>query len=85
MRSTADRLGTRWSSGSDYKEVGEALELSAFVEGTVVKEGRNLQATVSVRDASTGEVIHEETWSKRRSGSRPSSPRVEGARPGHRR
>jgi TolB-like protein len=76
VRSTADRLGNSLDSSSDFKEVGEALELRAFVEGNVVKKGRDLKATVSVRDASTGEVIHEETWSKHRSGVKTIKPTV---------
>jgi TolB-like protein len=76
VRSTADRLGNSLDSASDFKEVGEALELRAFVEGNIVKKGRDLKATVSVRDASTGEVIHEETWSKHRSGVKTIKPTV---------
>jgi TolB-like protein len=76
VKSTADRLGNSLESATEYKEVGEALELSAFVEGTVEKRGRNLQANVTVRNASTGEVIHEETWSKRRSGLKTIKPEV---------
>ncbi len=67
MKSTAGRLGNSLASASDFREVGEALELSAIIEGDVAKRGRNLQINVRVRDASTGEVIHEETWTKRRS------------------
>jgi len=76
VKSTTDRLGNSLESASDYKEVGEALELSAFVEGEVEKRGRNLQANVRVRNASTGEVIHEETWSKRRSALKTIKPTV---------
>jgi TolB-like protein len=76
VKSTADRLGNSLETATEYKEVGEALELSAFVEGTVVKRGRNLQATVRVRNASTGEVIHEETWSRKRSGIKTIKPQV---------
>jgi len=76
VKSTADRLGNSLESATEYKEVGEALELSAFVEGTVEKRGRNLSANVTVRNASTGEVIHEETWSKRRSGLKTIKPEV---------
>lgn len=69
VASTASRLGNSLRSDSDYQEVGEALELSAFIEGTSEKErrGRDLIIVVRVRDASTGEVIHEQTWKKRRS------------------
>lgn len=67
VTNTAGRLGNSLESASDFREVGEALELSAFIEGKVVKRGRNLQATVSVRNAASGEVVHEETWTRRRS------------------
>jgi TolB-like protein len=76
VKSTADRLGNSLDSATEYKEVGEALEVSAFIEGTVEKRGRNLQANVTVRNASTGEVIHEETWTKRRSGLKTIKPEV---------
>jgi TolB-like protein len=66
VKSTADRLDNSLSSPTEVKEVGEALQLSAIIDGNVVKSGRNLQCTVRVRDASTGEVVHEETWSKAR-------------------
>lgn len=67
VANTADRLGNDMTSEADFRELGEALELSAFIEGKVAKKGRNLQVTVSVRNAATGEVIHEETWTRRRS------------------
>lgn len=76
VKSTADRLNNSLESATEFKEVGEALEVSAFVEGEVAKKGRNLQATVRVRDASTGEVVHEETWSRRRSGLKTIKPTV---------
>ncbi|MDB4972252.1 MAG: hypothetical protein JWN48_593 [Myxococcaceae bacterium] len=76
VKSTAARLGNSLSSASDYRELGEALELSAIIEGSVAKKARNLQATVRVHDASSGEVVHEETWSKRRSQMKTIKPTV---------
>jgi TolB-like protein len=76
VKSTAGRLGNKLSTASEIKEVGEALELSAIVDGTIVKKGRNLEATVRVRDASTGEVVHEEKWIKRRSQMKTVKPTV---------
>jgi TolB-like protein/opacity protein-like surface antigen len=79
VKSTASRLGNELSSDGDYREVGEALELSAFIEGTVEKKARNLQANVRVRDASSGAVVHEETWTRRRSQVKQLKPLVWGA------
>jgi TolB-like protein len=67
VRNTAERLDNRMRSEADFRELGEALELSAFIEGKSVKKGRNLSATVTVRNAATGEILHEETWNRRRS------------------
>ncbi len=67
VKSTAGRLGNSLQTADDFREVGEALELSAIIEGDVQKRGRNLQINVRVRNAATGEVVHEETWTKRRS------------------
>jgi TolB-like protein len=67
VKETAARLGNSLESDTEYREVGEALELSAYIEGTVVKKARDLQVTVRVRDASSGAVVHEETWARRRS------------------
>ena len=66
---TASRLGNSLSTDSDFQEVGEALELSAIIEGESERDrkGRDLNITVRVRDASTGDVVHEQTWKKRRS------------------
>jgi TolB-like protein len=76
VKSTSSRLGNSLSRSSDFKEVGEALDLSAFIEGDVEKKGHRLQATVRVRDASTGSVVHEETWSRRPSGLKTIKPQV---------
>lgn len=66
---TASRLDNNLRSDTDFREVGEALELSAIIEGDIVKDrkGRDLIITVRVRNAATGEVVHEQTWKKRRS------------------
>lgn len=67
VKDTSSRLGNSLASEAEYREVGEALELSAFVEGEVVKIGRELRADVRVRDASSGAVVHEVTWTRKRS------------------
>lgn len=67
VSNTADRLDNAMRSESDFRELGEALEVSAFVEGKSTKKGRNLSATVTVRNAANGEIVHEETWVRRRS------------------
>ncbi|MET0343272.1 MAG: hypothetical protein ABW252_19845 [Polyangiales bacterium] len=67
VSNTADRLDNAMRSESDFRELGEALEVSAFIEGKSAKKGRNLATTVTVRNAANGEVVHEETWVKRRS------------------
>jgi TolB-like protein len=76
VKATADRLGTSLDSPSGYKEVGEALEISAFVTGNVKKQGHRLQASVSVIDASTGQEVHEETWSRRTNALKTIKPTV---------
>jgi hypothetical protein len=76
VKSTASRLGNSLESDTEYREVGEALELSTFIEGRVVKKARNLVCTVRVRDAGSGAVTHEETWTKRRSQVRTIKPTV---------
>ena len=69
LANTADRLDNSLRSDADFREVGEALELSAIIEGDIVKDrrGRDLIITVRVRNAASGEVVHEQTWKKRRS------------------
>jgi len=79
VQDTASRLGNSLSSDTEYREVGEALELSAFIEGNVVKKGKNLEATVRVRDAGSGAVVHEETWTRRRAQVKTLKPVVWGA------
>lgn len=66
--SAASRLGTKLPGSSGFKQVGEELEVAAFVTGDVKKQGHRLQASVRVFDASTGKEVHEETWSRRASG-----------------
>lgn len=78
VKGAASRLGNSLSSASDIKELGAALELTTVIEGTIIKKGRGLVATVRVRDASTGEVVHEETWNKRRSQMKTIKPTVWG-------
>ena len=76
VKGTADRLGNSLSSANDIKEVAEALELSAVIEGSIAKKGRGLEGKVRVHDGSTGQVVHEETWSKRRSQMKTIKPTV---------
>lgn len=76
VQTTVNRLGNSLESDGDYREVGEALELSAFIEGEVSKKGRNLEASVRVRDADSGAVVHEETWTRKRSKIRTLRPVV---------
>lgn len=67
LSATASRLGSDLDSSSGVKEVAEALELSAIVEGEVDKKGRDLKVTLRVRNGATGEVTKEETLNRRRS------------------
>jgi TolB-like protein len=75
-QSAADRAGVSLNGSSGYKQVGEALDVAAFVTGDVKKQGHRLQATVRVYNASNGQEVHEETWSRRSSALKTIKPTV---------
>lgn len=65
VESAAERIGASLSSAEGYQRVAGELTLSAFIEGSV-DGGKNMtKATISVRNGATGEVLHEETWSRK--------------------
>jgi len=66
VENAANRLGISLDNPADYVRVAEDLELSAFIGGKLGKQGGNFRATVWVRDGSTGEVRHEEPWSRKK-------------------
>ncbi len=74
--STANRLDASLSNAAGFKEVAEALDVSAFITGDVKKSGHRLQATVQVINGSTGKVLHEETYSRRSSALKKIKPTV---------
>jgi TolB-like protein len=73
---TAEELRTSLRGAKGYKAVGEALDVSAFITGTVKKKGHRLTANVQVIDASTGKEVHEETWSRRATAVKTIKPTV---------
>jgi hypothetical protein len=62
---TADQLSVTLNNADDLQRVAQELQVSAFIEGEVTKEGKNLRALVRVRNAATGEVVHEEPWTRK--------------------
>jgi hypothetical protein len=62
---TAQELSLTLNNADDLTRVAQELDLSAFIEGEVTKEGKNLRALVRVRNAATGEVVHEEPWTRK--------------------
>ena len=62
---TAQKLSLTLNNADDLTRVAQELEVSAFIEGEVTKEGKNLRALVRVRNAATGEVVHEEPWTRK--------------------
>jgi TolB-like protein len=53
-------------AGGDLHEGAAEAQVSAIIEGTVAKKGKLLEITVSVRDADSGEVVHEEAWTRKK-------------------
>lgn len=53
-------------SGSALRDAAAEAGVSAFIQGKVAKKGKLLAVTVSVRDASTGEVVGEQSWTKKK-------------------
>lgn len=70
------RLGVQWGSSDAYRQVGAALGVSAFLEGSVTKVKKKWKANVRVRDASTGLPADEKTWTRK---SLPQLSSIEGA------
>jgi hypothetical protein len=62
---TAQQLSVTLNNADDLTRVAQELQVSAFIEGEVSKEGKNLRALVRVRNAATGEVVHEEPWTRK--------------------
>jgi hypothetical protein len=53
-------------SGEALRDAAAEAEVNAVLEGKVRKKGKQLQVIVSVRDASSGEVLHEQDWTRRK-------------------
>jgi hypothetical protein len=53
-------------TGSALHDAAAEAGVSAFVQGRVTKKGKLLSVSVSVRDADTGEVVGEESWTKKK-------------------
>jgi hypothetical protein len=62
VNAAADRLGVSTNNADDLTKVAAELGVSAFIEGDVSKEGKNFRALTRVRNAATGDVVHEEPW-----------------------
>ncbi|HEX5661085.1 MAG TPA: hypothetical protein VFX59_28030 [Polyangiales bacterium] len=75
-REATTRSGGTPSNAAQYKEVGEAHDIAAFITGDVKKQGHRLQAEVRVIDASTGQEVHEETYSRRSNALKTIKPTV---------
>jgi hypothetical protein len=53
-------------SGSALTDAAAEAGVSAFVQGRVSKKGKLLSVNISVRDAATGEVVQDETWTEKK-------------------
>jgi hypothetical protein len=53
-------------TGSALHDAAAEAGVSAFIQGKVTKKGKLLAVSVSVRDADTGEVVGEESWTKKK-------------------
>ncbi len=62
----ASRLGVSLEQPADFVRVAADLQISAFIEGSLMREGGDFRATVTVRDGSTGQIRHEETWTRKK-------------------
>jgi hypothetical protein len=62
----AQRLGVSTINADDLTKVAAELGVSAFIEGNVEREGKNLRVLVRVRNAENGEVVHEEPWVRKK-------------------
>jgi hypothetical protein len=54
-------------AGGDVREGAADAQISAIIEGSVAKEGKQgkqLEISVTVRDADSGEAVHEEKWKR---------------------
>jgi hypothetical protein len=65
VTSSAQRLGVTLTDSEAYQRVAADLGLSAFIEGKVHSAKSNAKATITVRNGANGEVLHEETWSRK--------------------
>jgi hypothetical protein len=62
VNGAAQKLGVSAHNSDDLTKIAAELQVSAFIEGEVEKEGKNFRALTRVRNAATGEVVHEEPW-----------------------
>ncbi|HEX6240369.1 MAG TPA: hypothetical protein VFZ61_05730, partial [Polyangiales bacterium] len=53
-------------SGSALQDAAAEAEVSAVIEGRVRKKGKLLEVTVSVRDMSSGDVLHDQDWTRKK-------------------
>jgi hypothetical protein len=54
------------ASGGALRDAAAEAGVSAVVQGKVTKRGKLLAVSISVRDADTGEVVQEESWTKKK-------------------
>jgi hypothetical protein len=66
VESAAQRIGASLPSATGFQSVASELGLSAFIEGEVESSKQSTAATIRVRNGETGEVLHEETWSRKK-------------------
>jgi hypothetical protein len=62
VNATAQTLGVGTNNADDLTKIAAELQISAYIEGDVQKEGKNFRALTRVRNAATGDVVHEEPW-----------------------
>jgi hypothetical protein len=65
-RSEVRVLPEKALKGPDKRKAAARAQVSAFIEGRVAKKGKLIEVLVSVRDADSGEVVHEERWLRKK-------------------
>lgn len=53
-------------SASARTDAAAEAQVSAFIDGSVKKKGKFLVATILVRDASSGSILHRENWRRKK-------------------
>jgi hypothetical protein len=62
VNAASQKLGVGTNNADDLTKIASELQISAFIEGEVSKEGKNFRTLTRVRNAATGDVVHEEPW-----------------------